>query len=93
MILMTMTSYCQYCHKKQAIINQFELINEATLPVKSRQQLLINVNDFDDNEVILSISYIGGNEIDQEDLRDVERQKLRDKYNIAAPGSRLVVVL
>ena len=63
------------------------------MPVKSRQQLLINVNDFDDNEVILSISFIGGNEIDQEDLRDVERQKLRDKYNIAAPGSRLVVVL
>ena len=90
---MTMRSYCQYCHKKQAIINQYELINEVTLPAKSRQQLLINVNDFDDNEVILSISFIGGNEIDQEDLRDVERQKLRDKYNIAAPGSRLVVVL
>ena len=88
-----MRSYCQYCHKKQAIINQYELINEVILPVKSRQQLLINVNDFDDNEVILSISFIGGNEIDQEDLRDVERQKLRDKYNIAAPGSRLVVVL
>ena len=54
---------------------------------------MINVNDFDDNEVILSISFIGGNEIHQEDLRDAERQKLRDKYNIAAPGSRLVVVL